>query len=410
MSAPHRKPLLIFGVFAAGYFLSSLVRGVTATLAPVLKQEFSLTAGELGLLGGAYFLGFAVLQLPLGNWLDRFGPKRVLLTCLSGAVLSCVIFALSRGFTSLLLARWIGGIGVSACLIAPLTGARLWLAPRAQQGANSWMLMAGSLGLLMATLPIQWVLPIYGWRIVFWSLALLFGLIMLGTAWCVPGAVAATAEPRVALIQSYRLIFASPYFRRVAWIGFLNYGVLVALQTLWAGPWLTDVTGQSSVGAARGLFAVNLTMLFVFWGWGLVNPRLHQAGLSAERIIAWGLPLNVLSLAAIAWLGHQAGWEAFAVYCTLSSVLALTHPAVGTAFPANLAGRAISAFNLLLFLGVFLTQWAIGAGLDVLRAANWSTPQAYRFVFGVLALSCALSYIWFCLGMSRGRCLTVRRE
>ncbi|RZL91783.1 MAG: MFS transporter [Variovorax sp.] len=406
MKALHGRALLIFGVFAAGYFLSSLVRGVTATLAPVLKAEFSLTAGELGLLGGAYFLGFAVLQLPLGNWLDRFGPKRVLLTCLVGAVLSCAAFAMATGFTSLLVARWIGGIGVSACLIAPLTGARLWLDPRSQQSANSWMLMAGSLGLLMATQPVQWVLPSHGWRIVFWVLAALFGLTMLGTAWWVPGApAAATTTTPPSLMQSYRPVFESPYFRRIAGIEFLNYGVLVALQTLWAGPWMTDVTGQSAAGAARGLFIVNLTMLFVFWGWGMVNPRLHQVGLSAERIMVWGLPLNFLSLAAIAWLGQGAGWQAFAVYCALSSVLALTHPAVGAAFPAHLAGRAISAFNLLLFLGVFFTQWGIGASLDALKAAHWATPQAYRLVFGILALGCALSYGWFCLGMTRNRSL-----
>ncbi len=393
---------IVFGIFAAGYFLSSLVRGVTATLAPVLKQDFSLTSGELGLLGGAYFLGFAVLQLPLGNWLDRHGPRRVLLLCLCGAVLSCVAFAMAQGFGSLLLARWVGGIGVSTCLIAPLTGARLWLDPRAQQSANSWMLMAGSLGLLTATLPIQWVLPAHGWRIVFWALAVLFGLTMLGTAWRVPGAAAAAPKARASLMQSYRPIFSSPYFRRIACIGFINYGVLVALQTLWAGPWMTDVAGESPHGAAQGLFAINLVMLFVFWGWGIVNPRLHQAGLSAERIMVWGLPLNFLSLAVIAWLGPRAGWEAFAVYCALSSVLAMTHPAVGAAFPAALAGRAISAFNLLLFLGVFLVQWAVGASLDVLKAAHWSTPQAYRLVFGLLALGCALGYAWFCLGLARG--------
>jgi MFS family permease len=66
------RALVVFAVFALGYFLSSLVRGVTATLAPALTQEFALSSSQLGLLGGAYFLGFAMLQLPLGNWLDRF--------------------------------------------------------------------------------------------------------------------------------------------------------------------------------------------------------------------------------------------------------------------------------------------------------------------------------------------------
>jgi Major Facilitator Superfamily len=242
-------------------------------------------------------------------------------------------------------------------------------------------------------------LPLYGWRIIFFVLAGLFALTMLGIAWKVPNerATSSTVGHR-SLIASYKPIFASPYFRRIAFIGFVNYGVLVAVQTLWAGPWLTEVAGYSANEAAQGLFAVNLTMLFVFWFWGMANPRLHNLGLSPERLMVWGLPLGAVSLAMIAWLGPRAGWEAFAVFCALSSVLAVTHPAVGMAFPPHEAGRAISAFNLLLFLGVFCTQWSVGAGIDFLKASHWSITEAYRTMFTLLAVACGLSYIWFALG------------
>lgn len=398
------RALVVFAVFALGYFLSSLVRGVTATLAPALTDEFALSSSQLGLLGGAYFLGFAMLQLPLGNWLDRFGPRRVLSLSLAAAALSCIAFAMARGFASLLLARFICGVGVSACLIAPLTGARLWLHGSQQQSANAWMLMVGSLGLLTATLPVQWALPLYGWRSLFLVLALFFALTVLGTAWQVPAMQTPPAPARRSgLLASYAPIFANRYFCRMAWVGFVNYGVLVAVQTLWAGPWMTAVAGYSAAGAARGLFAMNLTMLFVFWFWGVANPRLHRAGLSAERIIVCGLPFGFIALAAIAWLGPRAGWEAFAIYCALSSVLALTHPAIGMAFAAHEAGRAISAFNLLLFAGVFATQWCVGAGLDWLQAAHWPVVDAYRAVFAVLALACCLSYLWLLQGLTTER-------
>lgn len=395
-----RQTVLVFAVFAAGYLLSSLMRGVTATLAPVLTRELGLTSTQLGLLGGAYFLGFAVLQLPLGTWLDRFGPRRVLLVCLSAAVVSCLAFATAHGFGLLLLARWIGGIGVSACLIAPLTGARLWLQGKNQQAANSWILMAGSVGLLMATLPVQWLLPVVGWRAIFFGIGVLFGLIMVGTArWVPPHAPEhAAATSSTSLLESYRPVFSNRRFQRIAWLGMVNYGILVALQTLWVGPWLTQVTGASTNEAAQGLFAINLVMLFVFWGWGLAHPRLHAAGLSAERMLVRGVPLSVISLGIFAWLGPDASWGTFAVYCALSSVLSLTHPAVGAAFPDALAGRAISAFNLLLFLGVFITQWGTGMGIDRLRSADWSTAHAYQIMFGALTVCSALSCGWYAAG------------
>ena len=78
---------------------------MTATLAPNFSAELGLDAGDLGLLAGAYFFGFAAMQLPLGSALDRFGPRRVLLVLLRVAVLGCAAFALARSFVGADVAR-----------------------------------------------------------------------------------------------------------------------------------------------------------------------------------------------------------------------------------------------------------------------------------------------------------------
>ena len=72
-----KKAVLVFFVFACGYFLSCFLRAITATLSPLLSSEFNLTAGDLGLLAGGYFLGFASMQIPLGYLLDNYGPKKI---------------------------------------------------------------------------------------------------------------------------------------------------------------------------------------------------------------------------------------------------------------------------------------------------------------------------------------------
>ncbi|MEK9952108.1 MAG: MFS transporter, partial [Curvibacter sp.] len=118
----RRAAVTVFLVFAFAYFFSALVRSVTATLSPQLTAEFTLSARDLGLLAGGYFLGFAALQLPLGQWLDRYGPRTVILGFLTVAVGGCAAFALAQGFTGLLLARVLCGVGLGACLMAPLTG------------------------------------------------------------------------------------------------------------------------------------------------------------------------------------------------------------------------------------------------------------------------------------------------
>src|SRR4051812_21385634 len=165
---PGRVAVWLFLSFAFAYFFSALLRGVTATLAPAFSAELGLSAGDLGLLAGAFFAGFALTQLPLGSALDRFGPRRVMILLLVAAVVGCAAFASARSFAGLTLARALIGIGVSACLMAPMTAFRRRFTPVAQMRANSWMLMTGSLGMVASTLPVQWLVPIVGWRGLFW--------------------------------------------------------------------------------------------------------------------------------------------------------------------------------------------------------------------------------------------------
>src|SRR3954453_11785429 len=67
----------IFAPFGVGYFLSCLLRNINAVIAPSLSAEFLLDAGQLGALTASYFLGFALMQIPIGYCLDRFNPGSV---------------------------------------------------------------------------------------------------------------------------------------------------------------------------------------------------------------------------------------------------------------------------------------------------------------------------------------------
>ncbi len=401
-ATPVRTAAALFAAFAFAYFFSALLRAVTATLAPEFSAELGLSAGDLGLLAGAYFLGFSLPQLPLGRALDRWGPRRVLLLFLALAVLACAGFALARSFTSLLAARALIGVGVSACLMAPLTAYRLRFGAAAQLRASSWMLMTGSLGMLASTLPVQWLLPVIGWRGLFWAVAGLLALAMLLIAGVVPrdAIVGADTAGTNHTELGYGAIFRHAYFVRLTPLAFFVYGGLVAVQSLWAGPWLTDVAGHSAAGAARGLFAINLSMLFAFFGWGVAMPRLTRRGWKVERLITLGVPLSLLFLCGAVALGRQAGAGWWAAWCVSCTFVALSQPAVALAFPAAAAGRALSAFNLVIFLGAFGVQWGIGLAIDALGALGWPRAAAFRAAFGLFALACTLSYAWF---LWRGR-------
>lgn len=423
----RKGAVALFLAFAFAYFLSTLIRAVTATLAPTLVQEFALSAADLGLLAGGYFFGFALTQLPLGAWLDRLGPKRVVLAFLTVAVLACVAFARATSFVELFAARVLCGVGVSACLMAPLTSYRRWYAPGTQMRASSWMLMTGALGMVASTLPVQWVLPLIGWRGLFLLLGALLALSMALIAWQVPGEVASKeaehgpGDPAAAAAlpiqhedsipleaalpnRGYGAVWRDPFFRSLAPFGFVGYGGMVAIQTLWAAPWLVNVAGFAASAAARVMFWLNVSMMLAFMTWGWVNPWLTRRGWRAERLMAWGLPVHIALLALMAAGGSYIGVYSgllWVLFCVTGTVGTLAQPAIGMAFPPALAGRALSAFNLLIFSGVFAVQWGIGLLIDGLRVLGWTTAGAYQGAVGAYALCVLAAYVH--LLRSKGR-------
>jgi hypothetical protein len=94
-------------------------------------------------------------------------------------------------------------------------------------------------------------------------------------------------------------------------------------------------------------------------------------------------------------LGAGAGWPLWALFCVSSTFVALSQPAVALALPAEAAGRALSAYNLAIFSGVFAVQWGIGLVIDAFSALGWSEPDRYRAAMGVFLLCCVLAYLGF---------------
>ncbi len=391
---PIKKAVFIFFVFACGYFISALLRAITATLSPFLTTDFNLTAGNLGLLAGGYFLGFASMQIPLGYLLDRHGPKKIVSSFLLIAIIGTVAFALAQSFSGLLISRILIGVGVSACLMGPLTGYRIWFADEYQQRANAWMLMVLSMGFVFSTLPVQILLPIIGWRWIFGLIAILILIVIVLTLLFIPkwGTENNKQEKSAGSLTD---VWKNNFFRSTIPLGLFNYGGMVAIQTLWAGPWMVRVAGYTPLESATGLFWINVTMLFAFFIFGYILPKITKLGVESMKLMKIGLPISYLSLLVIIILGENAGALHFTIYILTSIVLTLTQPAVALSFPTSLAGKSLTSFNLLIFVGTFVMQWGIGLVIDFCQFLGREEVQSFKISFTVYLIICIFSYLYF---------------
>ena len=392
---PKHKAITIFLVFALGYYISNLLRSITATISPELVSEFNLSAGDLGLLGGGYFLGFASVQIPLGYLLDSKGPKKIVSYFLLIAILGMVSFALSKNFTILLLSRILIGVGVGACLMGPLTAYRIWFQDETQQRANSWMLMTGAIGMLSSSLPVQFFLPIIGWRAIFGVLALLTLLTIFLIIYFIPNWDQKENRKDSEDKGSLKEIWQNNFFKSLVPMGFFNYGGLFAIQTLWAGPWMIKVSGYTAEESANGLFIIYLSLLLSFLCWGYFVPKISKSVSDAIRLLKFGAPLNLLVLTYIIYLGPKAGAFHLAFFAVSSVFLSLTQPAVGMAFSLSNAGKALTSFNLLLFIGAFALQWIIGIIIDSSVSLGFSEVIAFKAGMMFILITSFFSYLFF---------------
>jgi hypothetical protein len=120
-------------------------------------------------------------------------------------------------------------------------------------------------------------------------------------------------------------------------------------------------------------------------------------GWSQERLIGHGWPAGALVLLCIVLLGSEASAGWLALWCAFTSVIALTQPAVAQAFRKEEAGRALSAFNLAIFAGVFACQWGMGLAIDAMIGANWERADSYRAAMALLFLGTAGAGLWYWL-------------
>lgn len=386
--------LRLFLPFAAGYFLSYLLRNVNAVIAPELTRELGLSAADLGLLTSAYLLTFGAFQLPLGILLDRYGPRRVEAALLLIAATGSVWFAVGSTLGELVTARALIGLGVCACLMAAFKAFAIWYPIERLPSLNAAVMVAGGLGALTATTPLAWAAPILGREGLFFVLAGLAVLAALGI-WSTPEKPASAAGGSLARqLRELGTVLGSRAFWRYAPMTAASLGGFLALQGLWAVPWLMDVRGQTRDAAAVHMLLTTLAMVAGFLGTALGIGPLRRRGLMPGQVMAIAAATGLLAMLALWWgaASTHALWFALGFVFAVGN---LAYAELTSRFDPTLAGRVNAALNLAAFVGAFSIQWGYGVLLDGLRAAGWTPVESHRAAFVTLLALQAAGFGWF---------------
>jgi hypothetical protein len=196
-------------------------------------------------------------------------------------------------------------------------------------------------------------------------------------------------------------IYRHPRFWWMAPLGGFAMGGFAAIQGLWAVPWMMEVEGLTRAHAAHRLLAMGIAGLAGYVLIGLLATPLARSGVHPRHLFCSGFAVNTLALALIA--GEVAGGSAWwSLYGLGACANVLGFAVLSEGFPTDLAARANTAFNLMMFAGSFILQWGLGVIVDLARViAGATTAGGLRFAFlTMLAINIA-TFAWFLRGWRR---------
>ena len=381
-------------VLCAGYTVSQFLRTSIGVLSPNLMNDFNINPNDMGLLGGVFFLSFALFQIPAGILIDRFGPRKVMSSVIIFGVLGSIIFALSNSFYSLLIGRILMGLGCSICLMGSLVLITRWTESDQFSKLAGIILAVGGIGGLLATTPLTYFTKLYGWRLSFWVAAIITFFVTVLYYFILKdkkkGLVLDEINETISL-KNLLFIFKERNFKFMIPMSLMSYSSLFVILGLWGAPYLKDIHGLDSIDRGKILMLMAISWNFGSFAFG----RLRSVFGNYKRVVIFGSIGVILLLFILSVITNIDTTYLYILFCMLGffgafSVALISHYQV--LFDKEYMGRALSTANFFNFGGVFLVQWLTGKIIYFMGGDASGAPiEAYRLAFLFVAILLLIS-------------------
>ncbi len=406
---PTKRRWIAWGALALVFLLVNLHRLSTGVLSEELTADFGLSASQLGTVHAAFFVVYAVVQIPAGVLADRVGPRRV---GTGGAILlslGAVGFAVGDGYGAALVSRAVIGLGGGVIFISILRFSANWY--RADEFATMTGVTGAiaGVGAILATTPLALAVGVVGWRPAILFLALVGLCSGVATYLLVRDSPTDAGlepienvpeQPSVTLSETgshLRRLVRDPHQWLLSAVFFSVSGTSLTLIGLWGVPYLVVVYGMDVATASTFtlLGAVGTLLGGPAIGW--LSDRYETRYLP----MALGVGLFAVAHATIAVTGRPSLFVVAAVYFASGALVGaglLTLTVVKERYPAGASGVATATVNAAGFVGASILPWVMGRALDAHRTGEVVggtvvyTEFGYRIAFGITAATLSAGF------------------
>jgi len=405
---PHRlfKSVLIFSILSSLYILSMFHRVSNAVIAPNLIEDLSLDAETLGILGGAYFYFFTLIQVPMGPMLDRIGPRMVISSFALIGAFGAFLFAFSHSFQTAFWGRILIGLGMGAILMGSLKIFTLRFSPKQFATLMGTLVSIGALGSILAASPLAYFTSNIGWRLTFaiaGGISITFAYLIF---WILSSEkrkrdnhadISTSPSTTPGIFQSLRIILGTLVFWQGSTIAFFRYGTFIALQGLWLGPYLMNIKGYAPIKVGNMLIFMSLGGIIGGPISGFFSDRAFP---SRKGVVLVGLSLYTLCLLPLTGavkMGNPFGYQILFFFIGFFNTFGMgIYSHIKELFPLTIAGTVMTWTNFFNMAGAAIFMPLLGKIIESFQLPDHSyPPEAYHLSFFICFLSMVASLAFY---------------
>lgn len=376
----------ILALLTGAQLVMSMAAYSWGPLAPFLREEFGITRGQVGSLVSALFFASAVVSIPSGLAVDRWGGRVMLVIALAVMGLSFAAMSLAGVFPAIVLIAAASGIGYGMINQISTKGLMTWFTSSNRAMAMGIKQTGVAIGGAVGAAMIPAVAVVNNWR---WA-AVITGILILAVAVAVvagyrdrpagppaSGSLPAGKAP-AGWRKDLRLLASKRDLTILSAAGMLMSFSQTSITSFWV------LYLQEDQGFSLGSAGACLTVLMAAGAagrvaWGVVSDHVFQGDRRKPMIILC-LAASACALGVALFADNSSGWPA---YC-LSALLGFTYMgwnAVFLTLCAEIAGPALAGSAT----GLMLT--AISAGVVIGPPAFGAIADSIGYFWGWLTLA-----------------------
>lgn len=267
-------PWIMWGLGALFYCYEFCLQVSTSVMKDILMKEFQLSAASMANLSSFYLYAYALMQIPVGIMLDRFGARRLLTLASLCCALGALCFAYAHVYWVASFGRAMIGFGSAFAAVSCLQIAACWLPLRHFALMTGVLLTIGMLGAFIGEGPMAHLIEQFGWR----ETTQIFGFVGIGIAVLIYTIV---RDRPVSENANCDRVLENNFFAGLTYVirqprvwiasiyGGLMYMSIISFTSLWGVPFLMASYGLTKTTAAfiNSLSFLGFAAGAPFFGW-----------------------------------------------------------------------------------------------------------------------------------------------